>query len=182
MADDVDTAEPVAPSGAPARRAGATRRVIAVVVVGLAVVVLTGALGWLGYRIQANQQAQEQREQFVQVARQAAVNLTTISYAQAGADVQRIIDTTTGEFRDDFTQRSRPFVDVVQQAHSESEGTVTEAGLESVDGDRADVLLAVAVRTTMAGNVVPEPRRWRMRISLQRTDDGPKVSNIVFIP
>lgn len=182
MADDADTPQPVTPTDTPARRGGATRRVVAVAVVGLAVLVLTGALGWLGYRIQVNQQAQEQREQFVQVARQAAVNLTTISYAQADADVQRIIEATTGEFRDDFTLRSRPFVDVVQRAHSESEGTVTEAGLESVDGDRAEVLLAVAVRTTMAGNVVPEPRRWRMRISLQRTDDGPKVSNIVFIP
>ncbi|BBY35219.1 hypothetical protein BST33_01605 [Mycolicibacter minnesotensis] len=182
MADDADAPQPVTPTDTPARRGGATRRVVAVAVVGLAVLVLTGALGWLGYRIQANQQAQQQREQFVQVARQAAVNLTTISYAQADADVQRIIEATTGEFRNDFTLRSRPFVDVVQQAHSESEGTVTEAGLESVDGDRAEVLLAVAVRTTMAGNVVPEPRRWRMRISLQRTDDGPKVSNIVFIP
>lgn len=147
----------------------------------LAVAALTGAVGWLGYRDHQIHQAQEQRESYVQVARQAAINLTTISYAQADADVQRIIDSTTGEFREDFTQRSRPFLDVVKQAQSESEGTVTEAGLESVDGDRADVLLAVSVRTTIAGTVQPEPRRWRMRISLQRTGDGPKVSNIGFV-
>ncbi|MGB3474710.1 MAG: mammalian cell entry protein [Mycobacterium sp.] len=147
----------------------------------LAVTALAGAVGWLGYRDHHLQQAQEQRESYVQVARQAAINLTTISYAQADADVQRIVDSTTGAFRDDFSQRSRPFVDVVKQAHSESEGTVTEAGLESVDGDRADVLLAVSVRTTIAGEVQPEPRHWRMRISLQRTGDGPKVSNIAFV-
>ncbi|MGV0627120.1 mammalian cell entry protein [Mycolicibacter minnesotensis] len=180
MADDADSPEPVATSGRLDGRDPATRRVAAGA--GLTVVVLAGALGWLGHHIQQNQQSQQQREQFVQVARQAAVNLTTISYTQADADVQRILDATTGEFRDDFTQRSRPFVDVVKQSHSESEGTVTEAGLESVDGDRAEVLLAVAVRTTLAGDAVPEPRRWRMRISLQGTDDGPKVSNIVFIP
>lgn len=148
---------------------------------GLSALVLAGAAGWLGHRNHTIEQAQQQRENYVQVARQAAVNLTTISYAQADADVQRIVDSTTGEFRDDFTQRSRPFVDVVKQAQSASEGTVTEAGLESVDGDRADVLLAVSVRTTIAGAVQPEPRHWRMRISLQRTGDGPKVSNIAFV-
>ncbi|MGB3331998.1 MAG: mammalian cell entry protein [Mycobacterium sp.] len=147
----------------------------------LAVTALAGAVGWLGYRDHHLQQAQEQRESYVQVARQAAINLTTISYAQADTDVQRIIDSTTGAFRDDFGQRSRPFVDVVKQAQSESEGTVTEAGLESVDGDQADVLLAVSVRTTIAGTVQPEPRHWRMRISLQHTGDGPKVSNIGFV-
>lgn len=147
----------------------------------LAVATLAGAVGWLGYRDHNIQQAQQQRASYVQVARQAAINLTTISYAKADADVQRIIDSTTGAFRDDFGQRSRPFVDVVKQAHSESEGTVTEAGLESVDGDTANVLLAVSVRTTIAGTVQPEPRRWRMRISLQHTGDGPKVSNIAFV-
>lgn len=148
---------------------------------GLIVLALAGGVGWLGYRDHQIQHAQEQRESYVQVARQAAINLTTISYAQADADVQRIVDSTTGEFRDDFSQRSRPFVDVVKQAQSESEGTVTEAGLESVDGNRADVLLAVSVRTTIAGTAQPEPRYWRMRISLQRIGDGPKVSNIAFV-
>lgn len=167
MADDV-----VAPKRIDRRAAGGAI---------LAVAALAGAVGWLGYRDHQIQQAQQQRESYVQVARQAAINLTTISYAQADADVQRIIDSTTGAFRDDFSQRSRPFVDVVKQAHSESEGTVTEAGLESVDGDQADVLLAVSVRTTIAGEVQPEPRRWRMRISLQDTGDGPKVSNIAFV-
>ncbi|OBI07280.1 mammalian cell entry protein [Mycolicibacter nonchromogenicus] len=166
-------ADPAAAPGRVGRRVAAAASV--------AVAALAGAVGWLGYRDHQIHQAQEQRESYVQVARQAAINLTTISYAQADADVQRIIDSTTGEFRDDFAARSRPFLDVVRQAQSESEGTVTEAGLESVDGDRADVLLAVSVRTTIAGTVQPEPRHWRMRISLQRTDDGPKVSNIGFV-
>ncbi|WP_046319373.1 hypothetical protein [Mycobacterium sp. UM_Kg1] len=164
------------PAAAPGR---VGLRVIAAAI--LSVAALAGAVGWLGYRDHQVHQAQDQRESYVRVARQAAINLTTISYAQADADVQRIIDATTGEFRDDFAARSRPFLDVVRQAQSESEGTVTEAGLESVDGDRAEVLLAVSVRTTIAGTLQPEPRHWRMRISLQGTDEGPKVSNIGFV-
>jgi len=53
--------------------------------------------------------------------------LTTIDYNEADADVQRILNSTTGSFYDDFSKRSQPFVDVVKQARSKSEGTVTEA-------------------------------------------------------
>lgn len=178
MADHADAPERIV--DVPAQQGLSRIRVLAVA--GLVVLALACALGWLGHRDHQVRQAQAQREQFVQVARQAAINLTTISYTQADADVQRIIDSATGAFQDDFSQRSQPFLDVVKRAQSESEGTVTEAGLESVDGDRADVLLAVSVRTSIAGTAQPEPRRWRMRISLQRTDDGTKVSNLVFVP
>ncbi|MCV7385258.1 mammalian cell entry protein [Mycolicibacter longobardus] len=178
MADHADAPERIV--DVPAQQRFSRIRVLAVA--GLVLLALAGALGWLGHRDHQVRQAQAQREQFVQVARQAAINLTTISYTQADADVQRIIDSATGAFQDDFSQRSQPFLDVVKRAQSESEGTVTEAGLESVDDDRADVLLAVSVRTSIAGTAQPEPRRWRMRISLQRTDDGTKVSNLVFVP
>lgn len=150
--------------------------------VGLSVLGPAAVAGWLGYRNHHVQQVQAQRERYVQVARQAAINLTSVSYAQADADVQRILESATGAFQDDFRQRSRPFVEVVEQTQSSSEGTVTEAGLESANGDQAEVLLAVSVRTSVAGTAQPEPRRWRMRISLQHNGDGDKVSNVVFVP
>ena len=50
---------------------------------------------------------------FVQVARQGALNLTTIDCQSADADVQRILDSATGTFYDDFSKRSQPFIDVV---------------------------------------------------------------------
>jgi Mce-associated membrane protein len=54
--------------------------------------------------------------------------LTAIDYTHVNADVQRILDSSTGRFRDDFQNRSQPFVDVVEQAQSKSEATVTAAG------------------------------------------------------
>jgi len=47
------------------------------------------------------------------VARQAALNLTTISYNTARGHIQRLLDMATGEFYDDLQQRTTPFVDVV---------------------------------------------------------------------
>src|ERR1700747_985452 len=99
---------------------------------GLVTTVALGGLGgWLGFRDYQSHQTQHQRALFVAVARQGAVNLTTIDYNEADADVLRILNTATGPFYDEFSKRSQPFIDVVKQARSKSEGTVTEAGLES---------------------------------------------------
>jgi Mce-associated membrane protein len=142
---------------------------------------LTGLTGWLGYRAYDRHQAQAQREQFVQIARQGAVNLTTINYTEVDADVQRILDLATGAFRDDFEQRAKPFIEVVKAAQSKSEGTVTDAGLESQRGDSAQVLVAVAVKSQTAGGEEP-PREWRMRIEVRSVGNDAKVSNVVFVP
>ncbi|SRR5271166_132753 len=145
------------------------------------VAILTGLAGWLGYRAYQKHEAQAQRDLFVQVARQGAVNLTTINYTEVDADVQRILDLATGAFRDDFEQRSKPFIEVVKAAQSKSEGTVTDAGLESQRGDSAQVLVAVAVKSRTAGGE-EAPREWRMRIEVRSVGDDAKVSNVVFVP
>lgn len=150
---------------------------------GIVLVVTTGALvGWYGWRIHEDRQAQVRDDAYLQTARQAALNLTTISYAEVDRDIKRILDSTTGGFRDDFQRRSAPFLDVVKQARSTSQGAVTEAGLESVDGNHAQVLLAVSVKTSLAAGEPGPPRNWRMRISVEQTGDGTKVSNVQFVP
>jgi Mce-associated membrane protein len=152
-------------------------------VVGLVMVVaLAGLVGWLGYRGYQSHQAKAQRQLFVQVGRQAALNLTTINFQEVDADVRRILDSSTGAFYDDFQKRSQPFVDVVKQAQSKSEGTVTEAGLESEQNNEAQVLVAVTVKTSNAGAAEQQPRAWRMRINVQKVGDGAKVSNVEFVP
>jgi Mce-associated membrane protein len=150
---------------------------------GLAVVVALGALvGWFGFRAHQSHQAQAEQSQLVQAARQGALNLTTIDWQRADADVQRILDGATGEFYDDFAKRSQPFIELVKQTKSTTVGTVTEAGLESQTGGTAQVLVAVTVTTSNAGAPQTDPHAWRMRISVQRVGEGTKVSNVEFVP
>jgi Mce-associated membrane protein len=152
-------------------------------IVGLAlVVVLAGLTGWLGFRTYQSHQADEQRKLFLQVGRQGALNLTTIDWQQADQDVQRILDSATGKFYDEFEKRAQPFVEVVKQAQSKSVGTVAEAGLESESDNGAQVLVAVTVKTSNAGAPEQAPRAWRMRISVQKVGDEAKVSNVEFVP
>jgi Mce-associated membrane protein len=146
------------------------------------VVALAGLTGWLGFRTYQSHQADEQHKLFLQVGRQGALNLTTIDWQQADKDVQRILDSATGTFYDDFQKRAGPFVEVVKQAQSKSVGTIAEAGLESESDGDAQVLVAVTVKTSNAGAPEQAPRAWRMRISVQKVDDGAKVSNVEFVP
>jgi Mce-associated membrane protein len=152
-------------------------------IVGLVLVVaLAGLTGWLGFRTYESHKADQQRKLFLQVGRQGALNLTSIDWEHADADVQRILDSATGTFYDDFQKRSQPFVAVVKQAQSKSVGTIAEAGLESESGDSAQVLVAVTVKTSNAGAPEQAPRAWRMRIVVQKVGDEAKVSNVEFVP
>lgn len=136
----------------------------------------------LAIRAHQSQQADQQRLEFLETGRQGAINLTTIDHRHADADVQRILESATGQFYDDFSKRSQPFVDVVKQVQSTSEGTVTAAGIESETDDGATVLVAVTVKTSTAAAPQQDPRSWRMRVSVQRVEDHAKVSNVSFVP
>jgi Mce-associated membrane protein len=151
--------------------------------VGIATLVtLVGAGGWLAFRARDSHDADAQRQLFLQVGRQGALNLTTIDYRHAESDVQRIIDSATGNFYDDFKRRSGPFVEVVKKAEAQSVGTITEAGVESESDSEAQVLVAVSVKTTNAGTPEQTPRAWRMRIAVTKMGDEAKVSNVAFVP
>jgi Mce-associated membrane protein len=147
------------------------------------IVALVGLGGWLGFRIHQDHQVQAQRNLYVQVARQTAINLTTINYTEVDADIKRVLDSATGAFHDEFQNRSQPFVEVIKKVQSKSEGTISEAGLLSYTKDQAQVLVAVAVKTSMAGAPADqEPRRWRMRLTVDKTGDSAKVSKVEFVP
>lgn len=148
----------------------------------MVVVVLAGLTGWTGYRAYNSYQGEKQRQLFLQVGRQGALNLTTIDWEHAEADVQRVLDSSTGTFYDDFQNRAAPFVEVVKQAQSKSVGSISEAGLESGSKNGAQVLVAVTVNTSNAGAPEQQPRSWRMRISVEKVGEDAKVSNVEFVP
>ncbi|BBY01085.1 Mce associated membrane protein [Mycobacterium seoulense] len=179
LAAESDAAELVSGPPTRARKPAPARRAI---LFGLVVIVaLSTLLCWLGFRVHQSRQVQTQRGQLLQVARQGALNLTTIDWRHADADVRRILDSATGEFYNDFSKRSTPFIEVLQQAKATTVGTITEAGLESQTPDTAQALVAVSVLTSNAGEADPVPRVWRMRITVQKIGDQVKVCNVGFV-
>jgi Mce-associated membrane protein len=174
-ADDADAA----PDPPADKTMSVARRAMILAVTAAAV--LAVLVGWLGFRAYQSEQVRTQRSQLLEVARQGALNLTTIDWQKAESDVQRILDGATGQFHDDFAKRAQPFIDVVKQAKSTTVGRITDAGLESQTADSAQVLVAVTVTTSNTGAPQPDPHGWRMRISVQKVGDQAKVSKVEFV-
>lgn len=176
-----DKADEAGKKAKKARQPWSHLRVAAIVGV-ISVLALGGVAGWLGYRAYDAYQAERGRDLFLQVGRQGALNLTTIDWQHAEADVQRVLDSATGTFYDDFQNRVEPFIAVAKQAQSKTVGTIAEAGLESATDNEGKVLVAVTVETTNIGAPEQEPRAWRMRLTVQKVGDGAKVSAVDFVP
>lgn len=151
-------------------------------VFGLAVIALLGGMtAWLGFRMSADDEVQRQRAHFLEAGRASAVMLTTVKHNEVESNVKQIVDSSTGAFLEDFQKRAPSFVEIVRRTQADTDGTVAEAGLESMNGDRAEVLVAVSVKTSLAG--VDSPARlWRMRVAIQRVGRDMKLSNVKFIP
>jgi len=182
-ADENDGSDSTGHDASPPKSRLVSSPIVLGAIFGVVMILALGALGgWLGWRAYEAHRSQQDRWLFLQAGRQGALNLTTISVNTVDADVQRIVSSSTGAFHDNFQKRAQPFIDVVKQAQSQSQGTITEAGLESVDSDEAQVLVAVTVKTSNAGAPEQDPRSWRMRISVKKEGDDVKVSNVEFVP
>lgn len=155
----------------------------AALVAGLITLVAAGALaGWFCYQLRQQNNLQRTDAMYLTAARQAAINLTTIDFAEADRDVKRVLDSSTGTFHDEFQKNSTGFADAVRRAQAQTVGTVTEAAIESVSGQTAQVLVAISVKSTIAGKPEQQPRLWRMRITTVEQGNGVKVSNVGFVP
>jgi Mce-associated membrane protein len=154
---------------------------LAVAVGAVVVVAMAGIAGWTSYGAWRCHRTEQQRELFLRAARQSAHDMTTISHVNVESDVQRILDLSTGQFHDAFAQRQQPFIEHIKQEQSSSQGTVTEAGLESVGSNSARALVTVAVKLTKADSGEQKLDGFRLRIDLQQMGTGAKVSEVEYV-
>jgi Mce-associated membrane protein len=141
-----------------------------------------GASGYMMWQRHETTERNQRAANFVAGARQGVVNMTSLDFNRAKEDVQRVIDSSTGQFRDDFQQRAKDFTTVVEQSKVVTQGTVNAAAVQSIDGNSALVLVAATSRITNAAGAKDEPRNWRLRVTV--TDDGGqyKMSKLEFVP
>lgn len=147
----------------------------------IGVLVSAGVLGWLGFRAEAAHSAAVQRDMFVQAARRTAIDLTTVDYQDAQGDVQRVLDSATGEFYERFARRAPLLIETVTREHSRAASAVSEAGLEWQSGDEAQVLVAISVTSTHLGGLDMHPHELRMRLTVQRVGKQAKVSDVEYV-
>ncbi|MGZ5391985.1 MAG: hypothetical protein ACXWD3_09100, partial [Mycobacterium sp.] len=115
--------------------------------------------------------------------RQSVVTLMSLDFNNAEADVQRIIDNTTGQFQKDFQDQQADFIKVAQDAKVITDVNVTATAVESMTPTSAVVLIAATSRVTNSSGAKQEPRAWRLSVNLERVDGGQvKMSKVEFVP
>lgn len=185
--DDVSTdgAARRKPSRARLRRLRLRRpkwRTIAFALSGLCTVVLLAASGYMVWQHREAVHDQQQTAEYEAAARQGIVNLMSLNFAKAPEDVQRILDNSTGQFREDFEAQAEDFVRVAQAAKVVTEVTVNAAAVDSMTDDTAVVLVAATSRVSNSSGARDEPRSFRLSVGVQREGDQIKLSRVEFVP
>jgi Mce-associated membrane protein len=184
--DGDENDQPPAPVPASAaRRRWLRRPPVSAIAKVAAIIVTCGFLVVSGIMVWHHHGAIQQRQRsaaFAAGARQGVINMTSLDFKKAKEDVQRVLDSSTGEFRDDFQQRAADFTSVVEQSKVVTEGTVNSTAVESMGKDSAVVLVSATSHVTNSAGAKEEPRAWRLRVTV--TDDAGqlKMSKVEFVP
>ncbi|WP_343602996.1 hypothetical protein [Mycobacterium sp.] len=153
----------------------------------LAVVAILAFSAVSGLMLWEHRNAAQQRrlaEEFAAAARQGVVTLTSLDFNDAKEGVQRIIDDSTGSFKDDFAKMAADFTKVVEQSKVVERGTVAAAAVDlgSMTSDSAVVLVASTSEVTNAAGAKQDPRRFRLIVTVARDGDQLKMSKVEFVP
>jgi Mce-associated membrane protein len=150
----------------------------------MAAIVIVSSLTGSGYILwrHHNSSARNNRAAgFATAASRGVTALTSLDFRHAKDDVQRIIDNSTGSFKDDYEVRADDFVKVVEASKVIARGTVTATAVQSMTDDEAVVLVAASEEiTNAAGN--KQPRAYRFRVTVTRDGDQLKLSKVEFVP
>lgn len=118
--------------------------------------------------------------QFVAAAKQIVVVLMSIDANNVNQNVQQIIGNSTGSFKSEFEGTAADFVKAAQESKLATQTRVQAAGVESMTGGSAVVLVtAISTLTTPGGNP-PPPRTWRLVVSLVKEAGQIKMSKLEF--
>jgi Mce-associated membrane protein len=147
----------------------------------VAICALLGASGWMAWRHHNVVKERQESAAFVSAARQGIINLTSLDFNKSKEDVQRILDSATGEFRDQFQKKADDFASVVKDTKAVAEGSVAAAAVESTSKDSAVVLVLANERVTNVAGAKDQPRTFRFRVSVVRDGDQLKLSKVEFV-
>ncbi len=151
----------------------------------LTILVIAALLAGSGYMYWNHRQAQaeqQRRAEFTAAARQGVVTLMSLDYNKAKEDVQRIIDNSTGQFKDDFQNTADDFIKVAQDSKAVTETNVTGAAVQSMTDDTATVIVAASSKVTNSAGAKQEPRAWRLSVDLARDGGQLKMAKVEFVP
>jgi Mce-associated membrane protein len=142
---------------------------------------LLSATGYITWR---HRQAADERirtAEFTAAARQGVSDLMSLDYDEAERDVKRMIDGSTGQLRQQFSDTAQDLVKSLQGAKAVTTVTVNAVAVTSMTDDSGEVLVAATTEGHHAAQQQPQaPRTWRIMVSLLRDGGQLKISKVDF--
>jgi Mce-associated membrane protein len=161
------------------RLSGLSKLLTAAAIVAICgLLIASGLMLWHHHSVLAERQ---RSAAYIAAAKQGVINLTSLDFNKAKEDVQRVLDSATGEFRDDFQRRADDFTSVVKDSKAVTEGSVVATAVESMAKDSAVVLVLANERVTNSAGAKDDPRAFRFRVSVVRDGDQLKISKVEFV-
>ena len=123
----------------------------------------------------------EARSAVLKASRQEVVALTTISSKTSDQDIARLLDGATKGFRAEFAEQADNFRSALTSGEVSSTGVVTGAGVKSLKGNKAEVLIAASGTVSNKQSKTPQPRNYRLRLGMEKVDGRWLVASLEFV-
>ena len=108
------------------------------------------------------------RAEFTAAANTGVVNLLSMDFTKGDADLQRLIDSTTGEFRYDFENSRGAFLNVLRSSKATTTATIKASAVAEMGRDSALVLVAAGSEVSNTAAAKQPPRAWRLAVTVRR--------------
>jgi Mce-associated membrane protein len=152
----------------------------------LLAVLCLGAVAWLVVIavVRADAKPAFQGDAAVAAGRAQTLNLMTLDYRTAKADLQRVVDGSTSTMHDEYAKALPATLATTASEKSVSKGTIRSVGLASVSANKAEVLVAgdatVSFPKSKTAAASTIQVRYRFRIDLQLVKGVWKSSQLNF--
>ena len=118
--------------------------------------------------IRKQQSRDDERAAILQAGRQTAVDFTTYKFGNWDDDVKRVLNGSTGQFKDEFSSASNQVKAEVVANQASSDGKVLEAAVVSMDADSASILVVADAVVTNTAVQTGQQRHYRIKLDMVR--------------
>lgn len=152
-----------------------SRLVVGLTVLAAVLVVGAGVLAWT---VRGDRAAEQARDDALEAARLAAVEVLSYDHRRIGEDIEEAERLGTGEFLEQYQAATEDLVEQAEAGAVVVRTTVQGASVQSASADRVEVLLFVDQTTTRTGLEEPRVEQNRVRLTLDDVDGRWLVSGL----
>lgn len=145
------------------------------------VLALLALAGWRGLAWQDARDRLSDEKAAAAAASAEVEGLIDISGATSDADMARLLDGATADFRSELEAQADRLQKALAANRVEASGEAVSAGVVELDGDKATVIVAATGTVRNKSTRAAEPRNYRLKVELARSDGDWLVSGLEFV-